>query len=148
MSHAGRRSTLVALAGAALVVGGALIHFSRHSAVRGNDRRIQEELGISCGRFEATALIGRKQGELATLSRLDNTVLLALESGSVPTGGDDGEFLREVRSRAPAAEGGRLPTRLYRICGLKIITILYGDEIVDTVFVPGDRPGPLFGIDP
>lgn len=124
-----------------------------------NDIKISEALGLNCKKFEISDMVGRSRSELDRYAAMRNSILLKGETGQVKTGSEDPEFMKELheqlgqtkgggKSLADAESGDRIETQTYTTCGMKFVAVIYGDKIVDAVFIHGDHKGRrLFGIE-
>ncbi len=122
-----------------------------------NDIKISEGLGLDCKKFEMNDIVGRNRSELDRWAALKNSILLKGAAGEIQTGGEDPEFTKEVHEKlgdakgqkpASAESGEKIETQTYTICGLRFVAVLYGDKIVDAIFIAADNNGrKLFGIE-
>jgi len=100
-----------------------------------NDRRIQQALGLDCGTFQGSDLVGKNVGDVDRFSRLRNSILAKGQHGHIETTNDD-----ETRSE-------QIETQAYIVCGKRFVTLVYGGLIVEAVSLPQAQKGRLFGID-
>lgn len=124
-----------------------------------NDIKISQALGLDCKKFEVSDMIGKSRAELDRWADLRNSVLIKGEAGQIKSTNQDPEFTKELQARlgegkgdskslAAAESGDRIETQTYTACGLKFVAVLYGDKIVDAVFIHKDHKGRrLFGIE-